>query len=634
MKKITLLAIFALALLLVPSALADRNRETITFFDAVSTPVDNVQMVAYKCTDTNNECRTVEPNPVVNANSGSSNTITTTLPQTQRKTDYAQYFTKSGFLPMRNVAFDLQANQRFTYSVNFVKKALCEANIGPVSSPIIPIQPGQSFSVVAPVQSAFNPSGNAPFFIPDHLKNEFYATQTDVVLTLTNAANPAVTVSVTKQVNPFAGAIETVAFDNLQNLQLPPGVYNGEVSTTVVDDQCALTAVKTVQLSQQVVLGSPNAPPVIIVNPTPPFTIAENQTLVFTVTTSDPEGDQVTLSLSNVPQGAGFNAQGVFTWTPTAAQSGTHQVTITAVDAVGSVATQTVTITVVDVLSAPVITSTPVLTAAVNTLYTYDVNAFDSEGKTITYSLALGPTGMTIDSATGLIQWTPTAAQAGPNNVDVRAATAGGSTAQQFTINVADPNQLLNDFLIIPANPVANELVTFIAQNPNGQGRVFSWNFGDVLSAQNTASGMAATHTFRTAATYSVSLVITNDDGSTNTVTKFVIVSEEKRTQRDRVTLTRVNMPDIVFRGSQVPMRIEIFNDAKGSLNDARITVLQYDLDVRQSLGPFDISSGDSKSKTLFVSIPEDAPQGEYDIEIRLSNDDKHRVIYRTVMVY
>jgi len=93
-------------------------------------------------------------------------------------------------------------------------------------------------------------------------------------------------------------------------------------------------------------------------------------------------------------------------------------------------------------------------------------------------------------------------------------------------------------------------------------------------------------------------------------------------------------MPDIVFRGSQVPMRIEIFNDAKGSLNDARITVLQYDLDVRQSLGPFDISSGDSKSKTLFVSIPEDAPQGEYDIEIRLSNDDKHRVIYRTVMVY
>ncbi|HCL90511.1 MAG TPA: hypothetical protein DHW70_04240 [Candidatus Atribacteria bacterium] len=50
---------------------------------------------------------------------------------------------------------------------------------------------------------------------------------------------------------------------------------------------------------------------------------------------------------------------------------------------------------------SPTITSTPITLATVDVLYTYDVNATDPEGDTLTYSLIAPPEGMTIDPDTG-----------------------------------------------------------------------------------------------------------------------------------------------------------------------------------------------------------------------------------------
>jgi hypothetical protein len=55
---------------------------------------------------------------------------------------------------------------------------------------------------------------------------------------------------------------------------------------------------------------------------------------------------------------------------------------------------------------APVITSSPVTTASVGIAYSYQVQATDPEGGSLSYSLPTKPTGMTI-SASGLVQWTP-----------------------------------------------------------------------------------------------------------------------------------------------------------------------------------------------------------------------------------
>jgi len=89
--------------------------------------------------------------------------------------------------------------------------------------------------------------------------------------------------------------------------------------------------------------------------------------------------------------------------------------------------------------TAPTITSNPVTTATVNQPYVYDVEATDPDnGDLLTYSLVSAPAGMSIQSETGVIDWTPTAL--GSPSVTVRVVDNGtppGADSQSFTISVA-----------------------------------------------------------------------------------------------------------------------------------------------------------------------------------------------------
>jgi uncharacterized repeat protein (TIGR01451 family) len=82
----------------------------------------------------------------------------------------------------------------------------------------------------------------------------------------------------------------------------------------------------------------------------------------------------------------------------------------------------------------PIIVSTPVTEATVGRPYVYDVDAVGDP--TPTYALVISPSGMTIDSVTGLISWTPMVAQEGSHNVEVEASNSEGSASQSFTIEV------------------------------------------------------------------------------------------------------------------------------------------------------------------------------------------------------
>jgi hypothetical protein len=85
----------------------------------------------------------------------------------------------------------------------------------------------------------------------------------------------------------------------------------------------------------------------------------------------------------------------------------------------------------------PLITSTPILTGVVGTPYNYDVDADGDPVPTYTLGSAF-PAGMTIDTTTGLISWTP--ASSGAFDVEVIASNTEGTDDQAFTINVANPN--------------------------------------------------------------------------------------------------------------------------------------------------------------------------------------------------
>jgi cyclophilin family peptidyl-prolyl cis-trans isomerase len=65
------------------------------------------------------------------------------------------------------------------------------------------------------------------------------------------------------------------------------------------------------------------------------------------------------------------------------------------------------------------------------------------EGRDLRYTLEGAPAGMVIDSQTGVLTWTPTAAQIGPQSATLRVSdAAGNSQAQVLSITVADTQRL------------------------------------------------------------------------------------------------------------------------------------------------------------------------------------------------
>lgn len=97
---------------------------------------------------------------------------------------------------------------------------------------------------------------------------------------------------------------------------------------------------------------------------------------------------------------------------------------------------------------APIITSTPITTATIGLLYTYDVDATDPDGDTLTYSfysIYTKPNGMTINSTTGVISWTPTSIQIGNTLVMVKVSDGTLSATQSFTIVVSEPSVIAED---------------------------------------------------------------------------------------------------------------------------------------------------------------------------------------------
>ena len=85
--------------------------------------------------------------------------------------------------------------------------------------------------------------------------------------------------------------------------------------------------------------------------------------------------------------------------------------------------------------ASPVITSTAPTSVIAGMLYSYQV--LSTGNPQPTYSLTAAPAGMTIDTATGLITWTPTLSQVGSQTITVQATNFSGQTTQTFSVNTA-----------------------------------------------------------------------------------------------------------------------------------------------------------------------------------------------------
>ncbi len=196
-----------------------------------------------------------------------------------------------------------------------------------------------------------------------------------------------------------------------------------------------------------------NTPPAILSSPI--TEAAVSQSYEYRVRAQDAEGDVLTYALPIAPSGMVIDSNtGIITWNPGVAQVGSFSVQVSASDGQGGVATQDFNIVVSGTAlnRPPIITSPPILKASINRVYSYQIVASDPEGDALVYALLSGPVGMTIDPATGLVNWTPTTAQLGSHLVTVGARDASGIFGQQaYRISVID-----NQAPTITSSPVTH----------------------------------------------------------------------------------------------------------------------------------------------------------------------------------
>ncbi|MEC4811704.1 MAG: putative Ig domain-containing protein [Scytonema sp. PMC 1069.18] len=190
---------------------------------------------------------------------------------------------------------------------------------------------------------------------------------------------------------------------------------------------------------------------------TPVTSVTVGEKLLYQATANDLNADELTFELVLKPEGMAVAPNSTISWRPGNHQVGKHQVIVRALDGNGGINLQAFEVEVLQGNRAPVFTSIAPEVARVREtkLFSYQAKALDLDGDTITYSLVVDapntPVGLSINSTTGQVEWTPTAQQMGgslnpgytsgvePWQILIRATDGKGGEAFQSLNVIVDP---------------------------------------------------------------------------------------------------------------------------------------------------------------------------------------------------
>jgi len=218
-------------------------------------------------------------------------------------------------------------------------------------------------------------------------------------------------------------------------------------------------------------VGNVNDPPVILTKDV----LYADEDVAYSVqyTALDPDpGDVLEWRMVTNATWLSFVSDNVLMGTPQNDNVGRYWVNVSVEDPMGLVDHHNFTLTANNTNDPPIITTIPKGVAKAGEVYTYDSDATDVDvGAVITWSLAQGPSGMTVDHVTGNVTWTPTDAQVGIADVDLSVSDGVANDSQQWTIDVkARP---VNDA------PVAKLLAPANGSQVQWPGPSLQWNGSD-----------------------------------------------------------------------------------------------------------------------------------------------------------
>src|SRR3989338_2371083 len=218
------------------------NIENDYFYETTTNqPLNNVKALVYKCTDDN--CSNVDLTPGrFEKNSGSTNKISIEFLGTSNPTRYAEYFYRTGYLPLETTVEDWGMDHEFNYydntfnKLNYCSSAIDSFYVINEVNPNEPIQIDVQASLGANTSSAFSRPNIRPFYIPQDqdIRDEFYSAKTNVNVKILNRDNRVVFED-EELLNLYLDTKKSVRFTWTPTT---PGRYRAQLTTTVIDDQC------------------------------------------------------------------------------------------------------------------------------------------------------------------------------------------------------------------------------------------------------------------------------------------------------------------------------------------------------------------------------------------------------------
>ncbi|MBI4453305.1 PKD domain-containing protein [Candidatus Woesearchaeota archaeon] len=213
----------------------------------------------------------------------------------------------------------------------------------------------------------------------------------------------------------------------------------------------------------------------------------------------------------------------------------------------------------------------------------------------------------------------------------------GNMVSDHLVIHVETEQGVAVVIKAVPQSGHAPLEVEFTAEVLSGNAPfTYSWDLGDGAASDKSSFK----HVFEKEGVYEVTLTVTDGDGDTGTATVTINVKDTKTPVTSRKVVEWTNLKllggETYAPGDMVELLVNFKNEANWDLENVKITSIIPELGVKKSAGPFDLDEGDETTKILYLQLPYDAPQGEYDIRVVINNDgdDKiHRIKHRKITI-